>query len=143
MMKGKTKKKKEKAKEKGPVIPEFAEPLVTLGQSKNEGEMRDYSWAKVTEESEEAVKRWELLIDRWDLNTLLDLFRKSKDYPVKRAIINLIIRRLQGEITEYERATLKNFLCKEDAEEFLRKYNIVIPSELLMPPAEKKGDSNE
>jgi hypothetical protein len=86
----------------------------------------DFSWAKKTDKFDDLVKRWEATYIKWGIEDLVKTFKRCLDYPTRRAIINILIERFNGKLSETERATIWNFFKGEDVGKWLDENKLSI-----------------
>ena len=113
-----------------PVKPEFPiteVPLTGVPSSKPVKEVSgDFSWAKKTDKFDDLVKRWEATFVNWDTEVLTKTFRRCLDYPTRRAVVNILVDRFNGQLPETERSTIWNFFKDEDVRKWLDENKLTI-----------------
>ena len=113
-----------------PVKPEFPVteiPLAGVPSSKPVQEVSgDFSWAKKTDKFDDLVKRWEATFVNWDTEVLTETFRRCLDYPTRRAVVNILVDRFNGQLPETERSTIWNFFKDEDVRKWLDENKLTI-----------------
>jgi hypothetical protein len=113
-----------------PVKPEFPVteiPLAGVPSSKPVKEVSgDFSWAKKTDKFDDLVKRWEATFVNWDTEVLTKTFRRCLDYPTRRAVVNILVDRFNGQLPETERSTIWNFFKDEDVRKWLDENKLSI-----------------
>jgi len=113
-----------------PVKPKFPVteiPLAGVPSSKPVKEVSgDFSWAKKTDKFDDLVKRWEATFVNWDTGVLTETFRRCLDYPTRRAVVNILVDRFNGQLSETERSTIWNFFKDEDVRKWLDENKLSI-----------------
>jgi hypothetical protein len=111
-------------------------PLTGAPSSKPVQEISsDFSWAKKTDKFDDLIKRWEATFVNWSIEDLVKTWKRCLDYPTRRAVINILVNRFNGQLPEIERATIWNFFKGEDVGKWLDENKLSIK---MVEEGEKK-----
>jgi hypothetical protein len=71
------------------------------------------------EKFKDLVARWKEDFSKWGTKRVIETFDRCLDYPSRRAAVEVLAERLEGDIPESDKAAINAFFGREDVKKFV------------------------